>query len=62
MGKLRVFSGHEMCRLLETNGFVTVRQAGSHRILQRRGEVGTITIPVPMHSELRRGTLLSIVR
>jgi len=31
--------------------------------MQRRlEEGGTITVPVPLHREIRRGTLLSIVR
>lgn len=31
--------------------------------MQRRlEEGGTITVPVPLHREIRRGTLLSIIR
>jgi len=30
--------------------------------MQKRSDAGTITVPVPLHTELRRGTLLSIVR
>jgi len=30
--------------------------------MQRRVEASTITVPVPEHHELRRGTLLSIIR
>ena len=62
MGKLRVLSGSEVCRILEQNGFVAVRQRGSHRIMQKSLETTTITVPVPLHDPLRRGTLLSIVR
>lgn len=58
MGKLRVLSGSEVCRILEENGFAAVRQRGSHRVMQKRLEGTTITVPVA----LRRGTLLSIVR
>lgn len=39
-----------------------VRQRDSHVILQRRTADSTITVPVPLHDELRRGTLQSIVR
>jgi predicted RNA binding protein YcfA (HicA-like mRNA interferase family) len=39
-----------------------VRQRGSHMVMQRAIEGGTITIPVPDHSELRTGTLRSIIR
>jgi predicted RNA binding protein YcfA (HicA-like mRNA interferase family) len=62
LGKLRVLSGSEVCRILEQNGFVAVRQRGSHQIMQKRLETTTITVPVPLHDPLRRGTLGSIVR
>jgi predicted RNA binding protein YcfA (HicA-like mRNA interferase family) len=62
LGKLRVLSGAEICRILEQNGFIAVRQRGSHRIMQKRLATTTITVPVPLHDPVRRGTLLSIVR
>jgi predicted RNA binding protein YcfA (HicA-like mRNA interferase family) len=39
-----------------------VRQAGSHRIMQKRIEGSTITVPVPLHDPVKRGTLSSIIR
>jgi predicted RNA binding protein YcfA (HicA-like mRNA interferase family) len=30
--------------------------------MQARGESGTVTVPVPLHSELKIGTLLAIIR
>jgi predicted RNA binding protein YcfA (HicA-like mRNA interferase family) len=30
--------------------------------MQKRTEGSTITVPVPLHPELRRGTLMSIIR
>lgn len=62
MPKLGVFSGEEICRILETEGFLCVRQKGSHTILQKRTEQTTITVPVPMHRTIRIGTLQSIIR
>lgn len=62
MGRLRVLSGREVCRILAAHGFVEVRRRGSHVIMQRQVPDGTVTVPVPDHSELRTGTLLSIVR
>lgn len=56
------FSGEALCRLLEAHGFVKVRQKGSHRIMQKREEASTITVPVPMHKDLKTGTLASIIR
>jgi len=62
LGKLRVLSGKELCRLLEQQGFREVRRRGSHVVMQKRLMDSTITVPVPDHSELRIGTLQSIIR
>jgi predicted RNA binding protein YcfA (HicA-like mRNA interferase family) len=55
-------SGQEICAILACHGFVEVRQRGSHVIMQKQLEETTITIPVPNHSEIRIGTLQSIIR
>jgi predicted RNA binding protein YcfA (HicA-like mRNA interferase family) len=62
LGRLRVPSGDEVCRILERNGFVAVRQRGSHRIMQKRIDNTTVTVPVPLHDPLKLGTLSSITR
>lgn len=62
MGKLRVLSGDEVCKILALNGFVAVRQRGSHKIMQLNADGTTLTVPVPLHDPLRRGTLQSIIR
>jgi predicted RNA binding protein YcfA (HicA-like mRNA interferase family) len=62
MPKLGVFSGWEICRILEQRGFRNVRQRGSHVVMQKQSEGSTITVPVPMHAEIRIGTLMSIIR
>ncbi len=62
MGKLRVLSGREACRILGQYGFHIVRQRGSHIVMQRHIELGTITVPIPDHSELKIGTLQAIIR
>ena len=62
MPKLGVFSGDEICRILESYGFRRVRQKGSHAIMQKETEDTTITVPVPLHRELKQGTLQSIIR
>lgn len=62
MAKLRVVSGKEVCEILAKHGFVEVRRRGSHIVMQKKLERGTITIPVPDHHELRTGTLKSIMR
>jgi predicted RNA binding protein YcfA (HicA-like mRNA interferase family) len=62
MPKLGIFSGEEIARILEREGFSRVRQKGSHLILQKQEKGTTITVPVPMHREVRIGTLQSIIR
>ena len=62
MGKLRILSGQEICAILASHGFVEVRQRGSHIIMQKQLKETTITVPVPDHSEVRIGTLQSIIR
>ncbi|MBC7925182.1 MAG: type II toxin-antitoxin system HicA family toxin [Bryobacteraceae bacterium] len=39
-----------------------MRQRGSHCIVQKRTAEGTISVPIPLHDPVRRGTLLSIIR
>ena len=62
MGKLRVLSGKQDCNILSQHGFVEVRQKGSHIVMQKHLSNTTITVPVPNHSELKIGTLQSIIR
>jgi predicted RNA binding protein YcfA (HicA-like mRNA interferase family) len=62
LGRLKNFSGAELCRLLGGHGFQVVRQKGSHIILQKHIPGSTITVPVPNHGDIRIGTLNSIIR
>ncbi len=62
MGKLRVLSGQEVSKILAEHGFVLVRQRGSHMIMQKRTDESTVTVPIPNYTELRIGTLKSIIR
>ena len=62
MGKLRALSGRDACKILQKHGFHEVRRRGSHVVMQRRTDAGTITVPVPDHPELAIGTFLSIIR
>jgi predicted RNA binding protein YcfA (HicA-like mRNA interferase family) len=62
LGKLRVLSGREVCQILEAQGFVLVRQRGSHIVMQKRSGNTTTTVPVPNHAEIKVGTLTSIIR
>jgi predicted RNA binding protein YcfA (HicA-like mRNA interferase family) len=62
LGKLRVFSGREVCSILAHHGFAEVRHRGSHIVMQKKISGSTITVPVPDHAEVRIGTLQSIIR
>ena len=41
--------------------FFEVRQKGSHIVMQKKTNNSTITVPVPNHSEIKIGTLQSII-
>ena len=58
MPEYPVLSGAEIVSALEAIGFRQVRQRGSHVVL-RRLEAGCV---VPLHREVRRGTLGGILR
>jgi predicted RNA binding protein YcfA (HicA-like mRNA interferase family) len=61
--KLASFSGDEIVSIMEDHGFRSVRQKGSHTIMQKKTEDGgTVTVPVPMHKTVKIGTLQSINR
>lgn len=62
MPKLAVLSGRDVCSILAQHGFIKIRQRGSHIVMQRNDAGTTITIPVPDHAEIRRGTLRAIIR
>ncbi len=51
-----------MITVLERLGFVQVRQRGSHVILKKISEAGTVGCVVPLHSELATGTLRGILK
>lgn len=58
--KLPTLSGRKVIAALERAGFVHIKTKGSHAKL-RNSEVGRTAI-VPLHRELARGTLASILR
>ncbi|MDH5716949.1 MAG: type II toxin-antitoxin system HicA family toxin [Spirochaetia bacterium] len=62
MGKLKVFSSKTLCDLLKRHDFKIIRQKGSHIVLQRKLNDDTYTAIVPNHKEIKRGTLVSIIR
>jgi len=58
-----VLSGKDVIKILSKIGFKHVRTKGSHAILNKLDDYkGKITIPVPLHKELAKGTLKSIMK
>ncbi len=62
MPKLRRVSGREAIRALERLGFERARQRGSHIVLKKQTQQGTVGCVVPLHSELAIGTLRGILK
>ena len=60
MNKLPVLSGRECVRILKKYGFELRRQKGSHIILKHPSS--GITLTIPDHKTLDRGTLRSVIR
>jgi predicted RNA binding protein YcfA (HicA-like mRNA interferase family) len=58
MPKLPRVSGAEAIRALERLGFEKTRQKGSH-VVMRHGTRGCV---VPLHAELKTGTLAGVLR
>ncbi len=62
MSTLKKISGKECVKILCNKfGFVAIRQKGSHVILKRETTSGVIGTVVPLHPELKLGTLKSIL-
>ncbi|MEK6963632.1 MAG: type II toxin-antitoxin system HicA family toxin [Nanoarchaeota archaeon] len=60
--KLPILSGKEMVKILSKYGFEVLGQKGSHVIMVGVRNGMKRKPVVPMHSELRKGTLLSILK
>ncbi len=60
--KLSQISGREIIKILCRNGFVVVRQRGSHVRLEKNTPEGTMKLTVPMHSTLKKGTLHQVIK
>ncbi|MGJ3252302.1 MAG: type II toxin-antitoxin system HicA family toxin [Elainellaceae cyanobacterium] len=62
MPKLPRISSREAIRALERLGFEQVRQTGSHIVMKKETEEGAIGCVVPVHRELKIGTLSGILK
>ncbi|RJP86570.1 MAG: type II toxin-antitoxin system HicA family toxin [Desulfobacteraceae bacterium] len=55
-----VLSGKEVVRIFEKIGWKIARQKGSHIIMIK--DDGAITLSIPNHKEIAKGTLRSLIR
>ncbi|MGK7901078.1 MAG: type II toxin-antitoxin system HicA family toxin [Hormoscilla sp.] len=62
MPKLPRISSKEAIRTLERLGFYEARQTGSHVILKKTLPDGEIVCVVPLHNELKIGTLSGVLK
>ena len=61
--KLPVISGEQVIKLLQKEGFSITRQRGSHLSMHKQLADGSIVlVVVPRKKEIKKGTLLSIIR
>ena len=60
--KLPLVSGNAVIKLLQKEGFIVVRQKGSHVSLHKKIDNKTMLVVVPLKKEIKKGTLLSIIK
>lgn len=62
-GRLRALSGADVVRAFSRFGFQQVKQSGSHVKLRRESPTGeSQTLHVPLHPQMKAGTLRAIFR
>ena len=62
MSKIPSLSYVKVINALQRNGFVVVRQRGSHIRMQKRIFNETIKITIPAHKPIKRSTLAKIIK
>ena len=62
MSKVPSLSYADVVRALQRDGWVTIRQRGSHIRLQKRTPTETLKIIVPAHRPIKRSTLSHILK
>jgi predicted RNA binding protein YcfA (HicA-like mRNA interferase family) len=60
MASLPVLSGREAVKVFESFGWEVSRQSSSHIIMTKEGEM--VTLSIPDHKEVAKGTLRSLIR
>ena len=62
MSKVPVLSYKEVIKALQRNGWIVVRQKGSHIRLQKHILNEVLKITIPAHSPIKRSTLSHIIK
>jgi predicted RNA binding protein YcfA (HicA-like mRNA interferase family) len=62
MTKIPILNYYQVIRALRRDGWVVVRQKGSHIRMQKEKPDGMMKITVPAHSPLKRSTLSHILK
>ena len=60
--KLRILSGKDVVKIIEKYGFIATRSVGSHVRMTCKMSVTSFHITIPLHKELKRGTLSDILK
>ncbi|MFT4310940.1 MAG: type II toxin-antitoxin system HicA family toxin [Candidatus Woesearchaeota archaeon] len=60
--KIPRISGLDVVKKLKRVGFVPTRQRGDHLRLEKNTSDKTIKLTVPLHKELKTGTLVQIIK
>lgn len=55
-------SGRQAVKILEQHGFAVSRQRGSHVVLTKQDQTGKKITVVPLHKELKKGTIRGIAK
>jgi predicted RNA binding protein YcfA (HicA-like mRNA interferase family) len=62
MSKVPALPYHRIIRALQRDGWVVVRQRGSHVRLQKNTLSGCLKLTVPAHTPVKRSTLAHILK
>ena len=61
-GKVPSLPWHKLISALKRDGWVVVRQRGSHIRLQKHTRTETLKLTIPAHSPIKRSTLSHILK
>lgn len=60
MAAIPLLSGQEVVRVFGSFGWSVARRRGSHIVMTKENEI--VTLSIPDHKEVARGTLRSLIR